>query len=111
MATWPVVARAQQPAMPVIGLLAAGLTVRPPNYPDSDFFRGLSEMGYVEGRNVAIEFRGSDQHDQLLTLAADLVRLKVAVIYASTTANSAMAAVRSSAASPPLRVPRTVVSS
>ena len=91
-AAWPVVARAQQPAMPVIGLLVAGVTVRPPNYPGAVFFQALSEMGFVEGRNVAIEFRGSDQYDQLLALAADLVRRKVAVIYASGTANSAMAA-------------------
>jgi putative ABC transport system substrate-binding protein len=90
---WPLVARAQQPpAMPVIGILRPGSKVRPPNFPDPAFFQGLGEMGYVEGRNVAIEFRGSDQYDQLVALAADLVRLKVAVIYASTTANSAMAA-------------------
>jgi putative ABC transport system substrate-binding protein len=49
-------------------------------------------MGYVEGRNMAVEYRGSDQYDQLLALAADLVRQKVAVIYATGTANSAMAA-------------------
>ena len=49
-------------------------------------------MGYVEGRNMAVEYRGSDHYDQLLALAADLVRQKVAVIYATGTANSAMAA-------------------
>ena len=87
VATWPLTARAQQPAMPVIGILQAGRNVRPPNF-SPDFLQGLREMGYVEGRNVAIEYRGSDEYDQLLTLAADLVRLKVAVIYAASTANS-----------------------
>jgi hypothetical protein len=90
-ATWPLAARAQQPAMPVIGILQSGRTVRPPNF-SPEFIQGLSEMGYVEGRNVALEWRGADQYDQLLALAADLVRLKVAVIYAASTANSAMAA-------------------
>ena len=91
-AAWPVVARSQQPAMPVIGILEAGPTVRPPDVPAPAFFQGLSEMGYVEGRNVAVEFRGAEQYDQLLALAADLVRRKVAVIFAGSTANSAMAA-------------------
>ena len=91
-AAWPVVGRAQQPAMPVIGILEAGPTVRPPDVPAPAFFQGLSEMGYVEGRNVAVEFRGAERYDQLLALAADLVRRKVAVIYAGGTANSAMAA-------------------
>ena len=91
-ATWLVAARAQQPAMPVIGLLFSGVTVRPPPNMGVGFYQGLSEMGYVEGRNVTFEFRGADQYDQLLALAADLVRRKVAVIVAIGTANDAMAA-------------------
>jgi putative ABC transport system substrate-binding protein len=91
VAAWPLAAWGQQPAMPVIGILGSGRTVRPPGAYGA-FFQGLSEMGYVEGRNVAVEYRAADQYDQLLALAADLVRLKVAVIYASSTANSAMAA-------------------
>jgi putative ABC transport system substrate-binding protein len=89
-AAWPVAARAQQSGMPVIGFLSSGVTVRPP--PSPGFIPGLSEMGYVEGRNVAVEFRGAEQYDQLPALAADLVRRKVAVIYASGSVNSAMAA-------------------
>ena len=91
-AAWPLAARAQQPAMPVIGILTSGRTVRPPNFPPPAFVQGLSEIGYVEGCNVAVEFRGADQYDQLLALAADLVRQKVTVICAFGTVNDAMAA-------------------
>src|SRR5262249_30232576 len=87
-AAWSLAARAQQPSMPVIGVLLSA-TVRPPM---TGFFRGLSELGYVEGRNVAIEFLRAYQYCQLAALAADLVRRKVAVIYAGGTANAAMAA-------------------
>jgi ABC-type uncharacterized transport system substrate-binding protein len=78
--TWPLTARAQQSAMPVIGLL--GLTS--PNE-NEDYLRGfrqaLSNAGYVEGNNVAIEFRWADnQPDRLPALAAELVRRRVAVI-------------------------------
>jgi putative ABC transport system substrate-binding protein len=91
-ATCQLAVQAQQSAVPLIGILQAGAGVRPPNSPGPAFFQGLSEMGYVEGRNVAIEYRGADQYDQLLTLAADLVRRKVAVIYAASTVDDAMAA-------------------
>src|SRR5215831_6814159 len=79
-AAWPLSARAQQAAMPVVGYLNFGS-------PESDasrltgLRRGLNQSGYVEGRNLVIEYRwAGNQVDRLPALAADLVKLRVAVI-------------------------------
>ena len=82
-AAWPVVAHAQQAAVPVIGFLSAQsaeLDYKDVTFP---FLQGLEETGYVEGQNVVVEYRWADnQVDRLPALAADLVRRRVAVIVA-----------------------------
>jgi putative ABC transport system substrate-binding protein len=81
-AAWPVAARAQQPAMPVIGFLGGG---RPNNNASfASFLQGLREIGFVEGQNVNIEYRWAEgRYERLPALAADLVNRRVAVIYAN----------------------------
>jgi putative ABC transport system substrate-binding protein len=86
---WPVVARAQQVGMPAIGVLHSAS-------PDGffaqyvvEFRRGLADTTYVEGRNVAIEYRFAEgQYDRLPALATDLVRRQMAAIFATGTAAS-----------------------
>ena len=80
---WPLAVRAQQPAMPVIGYLHAGSPG--PFVPLMAVFRqSLAEAGYVEARDVAIEYRWAEgQYDRLPAMAAELVRRRVAVIVAS----------------------------
>jgi putative ABC transport system substrate-binding protein len=88
-ATWPYAAMAQQAAMPVIGYLSAG----PPFANTLAALRkGLSEQGYVEGRNVVFEFRASEQYEHFPALAAELVRRQVAVIVTDGLVNAAQAA-------------------
>jgi len=79
-AAWPLAVRAQQPGMPVIGFLrSASLDNVTPLV--TAFREGLKEASFVEGQNVAIEFRSAEGHnDQLQRLAAELVRMPVAVL-------------------------------
>src|SRR5262249_43972577 len=89
---WPRSARAQQPTMPVIGFFyLTSLELARENL--ASFRRGLSETGYIEGRNVAIEYRWAHgKNDQLATLVAELVRRQVSVIVALESTQGALAA-------------------
>jgi ABC-type uncharacterized transport system substrate-binding protein len=97
-AVWPLAASGQQrPAMPVIGYLGdlAASTEIP-----ASFRNGLAEMGYVEGRNVAIEVRSTTQNDRLPALAAELVQRGVTVIFAANNVSTALAAKAATATIP-----------
>ena len=97
-AVWPLAAQAQQPAMPVVGFLYAGL---PGLVPMTAFLRPMAETGYLEGQNVIIEYRyAGGQYDKLQEMAADLVRRQVSVIVASPNFNSARAAKAATSAIP-----------
>jgi putative ABC transport system substrate-binding protein len=92
VATWPLLARAQRAAMPVIGLLNAG---SPEEHPlnVAAFLQGLKDAGYVEGQNVLIEYRwGEGQYERVPALATDLVRRQVSVIVTPDSTLAAMAA-------------------
>src|SRR5262245_2059826 len=91
-ATWPLAARAQQPAMPVIGYLGPESPAAFASRVEA-FRQGLGQTGYIEGRNVAIEFRWAEsQHSRLPSLAAELLTRPVSVIVAPGGAPAALAA-------------------
>jgi putative ABC transport system substrate-binding protein len=99
-AAWPLAARAQQAGMPVIGYLEVGRSGAFPHLVRS-FNQGLSDTGYVEGRNVAIEYRWAEnQNDRLPALAADLVRRGARVIATCGGFQAALAVKAASATTP-----------
>jgi putative tryptophan/tyrosine transport system substrate-binding protein len=79
---WPLSARAQRPAVPVVGFLNVGSA---DGYAPTAFRQGLKETGYVEGQNVAVEYRWAEgEYDRVPAMAAELVRRQVAVIVGNT---------------------------
>ena len=99
-AAWPVAARAQQPVTPVIGFMS-GRSPAESEYLVKAFRTGLNELGYVEGRNVSVEYRWADGHyDRLPALAAELVGRRVAAIAATGGSVSGLAAKAATATTP-----------
>jgi putative tryptophan/tyrosine transport system substrate-binding protein len=91
-ATWPLAARAQQPAMPVVGILAGVSAERYVPYVAA-FRQGLADTGYVEGQNVAIEYRSADgQYDRMPVLVANLIQRRVTAIVVFGSTPAALAA-------------------
>jgi putative ABC transport system substrate-binding protein len=97
---WPLVARGQQAAMPVVGLINAGVP-EPAAYRVAAFRQGLSEAGYVEGKSVAIEYRWAEGRYNLIPeLVADLLRRRVAIIATPDSTDAALAAKAATSAVP-----------
>ena len=97
-AVWPVVAQAQQPAIPVVGWLHGGPL--PTAEVMAAFRQGLNELGYIEGRNVKIELRNSEQYDRLPEFASEFVRRPVTAMFADNLA--AAVAARAATATIPI---------
>jgi putative ABC transport system substrate-binding protein len=90
-AAWPLAARAQQPAMPVIGFLSSYSSDAFAQYFLPAFHQGLNLAGYVEGQNVAVEYRwAGNEYERLTALAAELVRRRVSVITAGSASLAAV---------------------
>jgi putative tryptophan/tyrosine transport system substrate-binding protein len=100
VATWPLAARAQQPALPVVGVVYAGSADASASYVAA-FRKGLSETGYTEGHNVTIEHHWLEgQYDRLPAVMADMVRRRVAVIATPTSTPASIAAKAATATIP-----------
>jgi putative ABC transport system substrate-binding protein len=92
-AAWPIAARAQQSTMPVIGFLSSYSSNAFAQYFLPGFHQGLSQAGYIEGQNVAVEYRwAGNEYERLMALAAELVRRRVRVITAGSASLAALAA-------------------
>ena len=102
----PFSAKAQQTGkVPRMGWLAAGSTTTTSHALDDAFRQGLRDLGYVEGKNIVIEYRSAEEFDRLPSLAAELVRLRVDVIFAASGAQTAFAAKNATTTIPIVMVP------